>query len=109
MLKDRLSPKVQRLLDLRTQNDPTAFWGSREMFILFGAILFITAVFFLWAKYIRKPKSQSLRVLSSSKVPNRILRDKRDRQTKSRRWKKRNPTLAETGGLPPTKNGSASN
>lgn len=106
MLKEKLPPSVQHLLELHNPNDPTAFWGSREMYILFGTIFFIAALFFIWARYFRMPRSHASDVLSSSKRIHRDSRDRRDK--KQKRWKKRNPTLAETGGLPPPKTGPAS-
>jgi hypothetical protein len=74
------------------------------MFVLIGAILFLAVLFFIWAKYIRKSRRQSSRVLSTSKNSKPISGTAPNQRRRRRRWEKRNPTLAETGGLPPVKN-----
>lgn len=105
MLKERLPQKLQEAMDLQNRPDPTQFWGSTEMYILFGAILFIALIFFFWAAYIRKPPKAPSRSLTTSPIPSRNSR-RRQKKNRRRRWKNRNPTLAQTGGLPPTKDRS---
>ena len=106
MLK-KYSPKLQEIAE-QSRNEPSQFWGSQEMYIFCGVIFAIAALFFIWAKYIRKPKRRSRSL--TTKMPSQISRSPRDRGEKRRRYRRsrRNPTLAETGGLPPTKDVSDS-
>ena len=108
MLKKMVSPRIQRLMELKDQGDPTAFFGSSEMYLVLGAILLLAIVLFVFVYYFRKPK-QKLVSHSRSKrsLPDQISRAPRERKRKRRRrWKNRNPTLSQTGGLPPTKDGN---
>ena len=109
MLKKNFPQQTQELLEAHSRNSSPGFFGSQEMYLLLGIFLAFAAIFFVWAKYIRKPKSRSSRSLEPTVKPERILRDARQRGAKGRRkrWKRRNPTLAETGGLPPAKNDAA--
>ena len=86
----------------------------REMLTLFGAVGVVTLLVVIWAAYIRKrPKSHSHRYhypsdeqetsSSSSGGDPQENGEKRYRRKRRRRreHRPRNPTLAETGGLPP--------
>ena len=109
MLKETLPPQTRQMLEMQGQGDPTRFFGSQEMYIILGVSLLLAGLLFVWAFYIRKPKSRSRgrRIITR---PAEISRSPREHQkrTKKRRWKYRNPTLSETGGLPPRKSGNAS-
>ncbi len=104
MFEKWLRPGIRRILTLKDQNNPGAFWGSAEMWWLLLALALVVSMAFLWAVYIRKPKRRSKSVSDSGP----LLRDPRDRKKSSRgkKWRRRNPTLAETGGLPPPRSGN---
>ena len=72
-------------------------------------LLLIMALLFIWAAYFRKSKRRSTsRSLGTDHLPKPILGTLRPRKRKRRRsWKNRNPTLSQTGGLPPAKDGNA--
>ena len=102
---------------------PSGRWmglTARELLILFGALALVTLLLVLWAIYFRKtsrhhshhhrhddtespetmsPVSEA--VLSGSGASG----DRRYRRKRRRRrdHRPRNPTLAETGGLPPVR------
>ncbi|MEP6662891.1 MAG: hypothetical protein ABJC04_04410 [Verrucomicrobiota bacterium] len=103
MWKDKLSPPIQNILDLHDENNPAAFLGSKEMWQILGAMVILAGLTFLWAAYLRRPKRRSKSLSGGTAQP--LLRDSRDGKKRSRkkRWKRRNPTLSETGGLPPRK------
>lgn len=84
-------------------------WGSTEILCVLGAALLIMALLFIWAAYFRKSKrKRTSRSLAPDHLPKSILGNARERKRKRRRrWKNRNPTLSQTGGLPPTKDGNA--
>jgi hypothetical protein len=89
----------------RLANENSRVPGNREWLIILGASLLIMAALFFWAAYIRKSKRKSLGGALYSGPPVKIYRDsRRDRPRKRRRRRKnRNPTLAQTGGLPPAR------
>lgn len=87
----------------------------KELLLLLGAVSIVTLCIFIWAVYFRKrprqhshrhhhhrPESRSETSVSSASAdnpdPERRYRKKRRRR---REHRPRNPTLAETGGLPP--------
>ena len=84
-------------------------WFGTEMLLLLGAIALIALVFFIWAFFIRK-RGKGLR---GSRVLRAPGEDSEARYGSSGRRKHRkrrpdhpdnlprNPTLSETGGLPP--------
>jgi len=59
----------------------------KEFLILGGSILLVALLTFIWALFIRKT-------------------GKRTRKYRHRRHSRLNPTLAETGGLPPVREGN---
>jgi hypothetical protein len=82
-----------------------------DIFLVLAAILALTLVLLVWAKYLRKSKSSRSRSRTVSTAPVAKTEDseteghsrRRRRRHKRRRqdFRDRNPTLAETGGLPP--------
>jgi type VI protein secretion system component VasK len=84
----------------------------KELLMLLGAVSVVTLCLFIWAAYFRKrPRQHSHRHhhhqpeadgapanLESEQDDERRYRKKRRRR---REHRPRNPTLAETGGLPP--------
>jgi hypothetical protein len=100
------SDPAEQLLEMQNRVSPQHFWGSREMFYVLSTILLLAAILFLWTFLFHRPRRHSLaRSLGGNASAGEILRDPRDRHEKKRRrrWARRNPTLAETGGLPPPK------
>ena len=90
--------------------------GSREHMLIFGAIGLVTLLVMAWAVFLRKRRrrrrelhhshSHSSRPAEVAKVP--AAEDaaappekRRHRRRSHRKHRSRNPTLAETGGLPP--------
>lgn len=81
-------------------------WSGIEIFAVLGAALLIMAVLFFWAAYLRRSKRRSTsRSLDTGHLPKPILARERKRKRR-RRWKNRNPTLSQTGGLPPARDGN---
>ncbi len=84
--------------------------GWLEIFILLGALFMVVVCLVLWAMFIRKTKKRrrkhhEFRGSYSEKLKKgagdiKELVDKHSRRRKHWRYQK-NPTLAETGGLPP--------
>lgn len=71
------------------------------MFWLFAAIFILAVLLVIWAVYIRKPKREYTgKKLITAPTHKSSHRRRRRRSRPSR---PRNPTLAETGGLPPRK------
>ncbi|MEN9546727.1 MAG: hypothetical protein RLZZ34_1721 [Verrucomicrobiota bacterium] len=89
MLADSTSPQLPSGFNAETQK---AFGGSTVAFV---AGLLVLAVGVIWAVFFRKSDKQKARgVISESKGSGRR---RRRRHSKDR---PRNPTLADTGGLP---------
>ena len=87
--------------------------GTREGLVVFGALVLVILAVVLWAIYFRKPPkrhhhhyhrkrshgsvdSNGTEILDDSLSPKHQKKRKRRREHRPR-----NPTLAETGGLPP--------
>jgi hypothetical protein len=98
------------------------FWnsmgsGTRDCLIIFGAALLVTLILILWALFIRTPKRQSKTFGGGHRRERGFLVTEEERERhRSRGWfgsrrrkrrrhseRPRNPTLAETGGLPPVR------
>jgi hypothetical protein len=93
--------------------------GGKERLIILGVVLFVTVLIFLWALAFRKPRRRHSR--RHSQTPVSLKRYRREQhedegllallRPKHRRHKHRfhhrNPTLAETGGLPPARSEDA--
>lgn len=85
-------------------------YGWLEVFILFGALLLVVVAIFLWAVYLRKIKKRRRKYrdhnFSYGEKLEKGVGDVKEmvvkRYGRRRRERRRlNPTLAETGGLPP--------
>jgi hypothetical protein len=89
-----------------------------EWIMIFGAIGLVTLLVLLWAAFLRKRRrrrsehSHSHRHSSGSAEITEPTKDesatspaakRRHRRRSGRRHRSRNPTLAETGGLPPVR------
>lgn len=91
--------------------------NSRELAILFGAIALLTSVLVIWAVYLRKKRrsrhrhhrhhhdhSQSGPATENPASTDPAAADKPRRRRRRRRdHRPMNPTLAQTGGLPPVR------
>ncbi len=95
--------------------------STREGLLVFGAIGLVTGLALIWALFIRKPKrrrhrhhhshehlstvAESLEVTESPHGEPVAVepREHRKRRRFRHRRRSRNPTLAETGGLPPVR------
>ena len=91
--------------------------GKRELIIISGAVLLVVLALLFWAIFIRPPrrqrspyhggrKSERGLLLTDSEKKSHRTRHRwfgfgKRRKHRRRRERPRNPTLAETGGLPP--------
>ena len=100
-----LAPEIQQLMEMKQSSSQ---WSSMEILSVLGVALLIMALLFIWAAYFRKSKRRlTSRSLGTDHLPKPILGGSRERKKKRRRrWKNRNPTLSQTGGLPPEKDGN---
>ncbi|MBI3417943.1 MAG: hypothetical protein HY043_21855 [Verrucomicrobia bacterium] len=119
-LRDNLVPS-------NTTNSASRF-GIYDLLLLLGALLALTLLLVIWAKYIRKEKRSRRRSHSAKQyelVP--VVKEaesaeddedvegeadaRRRRKFRKRRREHRgsNPTLAETGGLPPLRDENSLN
>jgi hypothetical protein len=95
---------------------------TRDAILVFGALTVVTLLIVLWAAFIRKKKrtrehsqhhhhrrhrpetaADSAVVAESQQTEENPGRERRRRRRRRRDHRPRNPTLAETGGLPPIK------
>jgi hypothetical protein len=83
--------------------------ATRDGLIVFGALVLVTLVVILWAAFIRKKKRRKHSHHSGTNYSRATLQPAEE-GSKRRKWRKRrrehrprNPTLAETGGLPPVR------
>lgn len=90
--------------------------ATREGIIIFGALGLVTLLIVLWAIFLRKPRRRrrshhhshqrsseptvSPEASAEETAPAPPQKDLKRRRGR-RRYRSRNPTLAETGGLPP--------
>lgn len=88
--------------------------GLRDGLIIVGVVLVLTALLLTWAMVIRKPRRRHGSRRPPEPEPN-LVRYRHERhedqgllsllkpkhRRRKRRFHHRNPTLAETGGLPP--------
>jgi hypothetical protein len=101
---DKTAGGEKFLADLQNRTSPDWFSGSREMFVLILVTFILAAILFIWAFYIHKRRKKSALRLSIPEPTVHFVRGSRNLGRKGqRRWKQRNPTLSETGGLPPRK------
>jgi len=93
-------------IDLTELGRPRQFLGlsSHEVWILFGTISVLVVAFVIWAVFFRKPPRTHSPYLTER--PTRAVAGRSGRRRRRRReHRPRNPTLAETGGLPPPRRG----
>jgi len=95
---NKVSDPAEALLELQNRASPNHFL-SPQTILLLAVIFLLGAILFLWAAYIRKPRR---RATANKVIENSTLKIS-DRSRRRRRSKRRNPTLADTGGLPPRK------
>jgi len=91
--------------------------ATLERLIIFAAIALVTVLLVLWAVFVRKRRRRRTRhdapqnfsrpaavprVAKGNTAPTPTGR-RRHRRRSGRRHRPRNPTLAETGGLPPVR------
>ena len=83
--------------------------GMREMFIVVGAMAGISLLVLGWAVFIRKPgrRHHHRHHRHHQRPPSEEETQPRRKWRRKRRQdhRPRNPTLAETGGLPPVRTG----
>jgi hypothetical protein len=100
-IKDTLVPNLQKTSA-----------GHNSLTLLFGALGSVTFLILLWAIFIRKrPDEGSRRYTYPSRDSKSRTRDNLNqsngqsdgRRRRRRKRRSRNPTLAETGGLPPVR------
>jgi hypothetical protein len=89
--------------DLPIQGQPVAklaglLWSDILIIIAAGVILAVGLI--CWAIFIRKPGESSDRASATPKVSAPHSRGKRRHKKRRRDHRSRNPSLAETGGLP---------
>ena len=86
---------------------------TRDGLIIGGAFILVIGTIVLWAVYIRKPKRRhhSHRRSHHSSSPGAKSSEAAEQVPQRRKWRRprrphrqMNPTLAETGGLPPMRN-----
>jgi hypothetical protein len=85
--------------------------GTREGLMIFGALFSVISLVFGWAIFVRKRRrKRKHRYHYPSKDAHRLSQEHADEESRSRKrkWRRRrrdhrprNPTLSETGGLPP--------
>jgi len=90
---------------------------TRDAILVFGALTVVTLIIVVWAAFIRKkprepsshqyhrhrPAAQAEAAAVSQEAVEEPGRERRRRRRRRRDHRPRNPTLAETGGLPPIK------
>jgi hypothetical protein len=91
--------------------------GTREALIVLAATLPIIALVLFWVLVLRKPGRRHHR--DHHEVPATLIRYRQEQQEdagllavfrsshrrRKRAYRRRNPTLADTGGLPPVRSG----
>ncbi len=86
--------------------------STRDALIVFGAFALVVICVLLWALFVRKPKRRqhSHRRSHHSPAVNRKAEEATVQGSRRRKWRRPrrhhrpiNPTLAETGGLPPAR------
>ncbi|MDX1951569.1 MAG: hypothetical protein SFY81_05260 [Verrucomicrobiota bacterium] len=96
-------------LPSHTTAQPTKLSGyyAKDFFLIIGAGILLLAGLLFWAFYIRGPKEEKRTDRPFSHLDEKnegeegSTRRKRRRKHRRREHRSRNPTLAETGGLPP--------
>ena len=87
--------------------------ATREFLLVLGAFVLVTAVLLLWARYFRKRRrhhshhhhhhhsTEQSAATGTDLTASGQETHRRRRRRRRREHRPRNPTLAETGGLPP--------
>jgi|SRR4051812_29779026 hypothetical protein len=77
--------------------------GTKEGLLVFGALLLVVTVLFIWAVFIRKRGERRKKYHYPSKTSGEGVIEVHRKKWRKRRkeHRPRNPTLSETGGLPP--------
>jgi hypothetical protein len=108
---------------LLAQDDPSdllsGYWGGmsgslKDFFRIFGAVAIVTAAVVVWALFFRKrrrhhshahhhPHESSAADPAGNGEASHSHPHGRRRRRRRRHHRPRNPTLAETGGLPPVR------
>jgi hypothetical protein len=99
----------------------TAGSARNDYLIVFGVAILVTLLIVLWAVFLRKPSRKhharhptqhhsppiaaSTHAVSSGPASAALALPKRRRGRRHRDRRPRNPTLAQTGGLPPIRTG----
>jgi hypothetical protein len=108
------NPKSEILLAQVTPGDPLSSpWpnmgrATRDLTLTLGALVVLVMALLIWAVYFRKRKREfspwHIHHRSQHSVSNNGHSPERRRRRRRRReHRPRNPTLAETGGLPPAR------
>lgn len=92
--------------------------STREVLLVLGAIITISSVLLVWAIYFRKRRrhhshhhhhsSTDTSASGTTTAESGQESRRRRRRRRRREHRPRNPTLAETGGLPPARSDSPS-
>ena len=89
--------------------------GTREGLLVFGALVLVILISVIWAVYFRKPRRHhrhqqhhhsSVAAHETEGLETEegtLSAESRRRRRRRREHRPRNPTLAETGGLPPAR------
>ena len=87
--------------------------GTREGLLIFSALVLVILLVVIWAVYFRKPprrRHHHHHSHASTREPKLSETEQDALSRKPRKWRRRrrehrprNPTLAETGGLPPVR------
>ena len=109
-------PLLLSQVDLPEVNVPwrTPSGALREYVLVLGAIVLVTLVLLLWAAFLRKRRhrhshnhhhhSSGQPATPETNAGDSVVEPHRRRRRRRRReHRPRNPTLAETGGLPPVR------
>ena len=94
--------------------------STREVLLVLGAIITVTSVLLVWARYFRKRRrhhshhhhhhhpSTDTSASGTTTAESGQESRRRRRRRRRREHRPRNPTLAETGGLPPARSDTSS-
>lgn len=85
-----------------------------DVITVLGGVFFVSLLLILWAAYVRRPRRRSeesrREPLKSPTLVKKVVEEDGRRRVKIKERRRdhrgRNPTLAETGGLPPPKDDS---
>jgi hypothetical protein len=94
--------KVRSKLPVSNERGAYLSPAARDVVLIVLAVFFIALVSILWAVYLRRESRRDRRsptIVEPSAIPFK----RRHRRRKRKESVSRNPTLAETGGLPPVK------